>query len=227
MHLLEVRRGRRHDVVKEVFLLDEVRPERKDSRDFLRIAVPRGPVGIQFRRDRPPVDQGDESAPTVDFKRRLFDRGVVAAVAVHDHKAPGAVLEEAFKDMPHHVAHRFEPHVDRAGEVDVVRCDAKGDDGRHNEGRRRLHAAAEFFGDEPVGPERPDATVLLRGAHRDDDDAFGILQCFFGFLPAHFSEFHIHVFHSFERLKTLLAPRWCGFCSVLGQGRRGFQSARQ
>ena len=170
MELLEVRGRRRDDVVDEPFGLDELGREGHDGRSLLSVAVARGPVRIELGRNAPPVDERHLGAPAIHLERGLFDRGIVASVAVDDRETPCAVPVERFEDGTHHLDHRFKAKVDRAGEVDVMRRDAKRNDGRDEElFHATVETAAELLRDEPVGAERAYGAVLFGRTDRHDD----------------------------------------------------------
>ena len=60
-------------------------------------------------------------------------------------------------------------------EIDVLRSDAVADRRRNDYAGLVGNAAGEFLRNHPVRSERADGSVLLRGAHGNDDDVVGVL----------------------------------------------------
>ena len=110
----------------QLVIPDQAVVDGTDHGDFLRISMPRGPLGIESRSQAPPVDLGAESASPKRFKPNLIQGRIIAPMSVEEQESAGPVLHEILDNTPHDAGKPLKPNVDGPREIRMMAATPKG-----------------------------------------------------------------------------------------------------
>ena len=141
----------------------------QDGRRLFAAAVAALPGRVHVPGHEPPVQFSQDTALALDVIAHPVDGLDVAAVAVEDDEAAGAVLEQAVAHPAEHLIEQLGAQVDGAGIVAQALSGAVGDGGADEHVALLLDLVQQEVGDEGVGAQRHVAAVALDGADADEN----------------------------------------------------------